>query len=289
MSSQRPFLVLARVGDDSLHPNWLADDRNFDLAIDYYGDENGKHQDSCDFYHASKGGKWGGLTRLFHENPIYANGYEAVWMPDDDILTSASTISSMFELQQEIAVGLAQPALTQDSYFSHAITLEHRNFSLRVTNFVEVMAPVFTRSALHLCLPTFSESVSGWGLDGAWQAILEAEGVRSAIFDCLPVRHTRPVGGGDLYRRLQVDVNHEWNRLSAKYRISARYPFRVLEGLDENFGYVGSDSVSSRILAAPPSSSVQNVLPTDDYLPMVMSSHRLARFGEVKIPSFRRS
>jgi hypothetical protein len=42
---------------------------------------------------------------------------------------------------------LAQPALTKNSYFSHPLLLQVSNFIYRETNFVEVMAPCFSKIA----------------------------------------------------------------------------------------------------------------------------------------------
>ena len=43
-------------------------------------------------------------------------------------------------------------------------------------------------------LPLFKNSMSGFGLDLLWTRLAEQNLGKSAVFDALPVRHTRPVG-----------------------------------------------------------------------------------------------
>jgi hypothetical protein len=54
------FLIIARVGDHSLHQEWLkpAKFKNFDLCLSYYGDYRGRYKNDCDIYFESKGAKW---------------------------------------------------------------------------------------------------------------------------------------------------------------------------------------------------------------------------------------
>src|SRR5690348_4500205 len=106
-----PYLVVARVGDNSLHRQWLSGRRNFDLALDYYGDETGKWSEDADLYRQTKGAKWPALSQFVQENRELVDGYECVWFPDDDLLATGDVVSDMFELTRSLGVGLAQPAL----------------------------------------------------------------------------------------------------------------------------------------------------------------------------------
>jgi hypothetical protein len=48
--------------------------------------------------------------------------------------------------------------------------------------------------ALRLCLGSFRDSVSGFGLDHLWPALLGGARSRIAIIDAAGVIHTRPLG-----------------------------------------------------------------------------------------------
>lgn len=198
----KPFLVIGRVGDKSLHPGWLLGaEPNFDVFLSYFGDEPDKFRDQATYYEQVKGGKWPILHRIITEHWDLISRYSAVWLPDDDLLTNAHDINKMFAFMQAFDLSLAQPALSLDSYFSHSSLLQQTNSVLRFTNFVEVMAPIFSAEALKQLRNTFGESPSGWGLDNLWPLLLDNSNKRKiAILDAVPVVHTRPLGG-ELYKK----------------------------------------------------------------------------------------
>ena len=118
---------------------------------------------------------------------------------------------------------LAQAALTDDSFSSWHVTQASQKFVCRQTSFVEIMAPYLSRDALALVLPTFVQSISGYGLDFAWACILK--GRRIGIIDEIKMRHTKPIDklGGAFYRYLRsigVDPDVEQAMMFKHYGIS---------------------------------------------------------------------
>ena len=86
---------------------------------------------------------------------------------------------------------------TEDSYFSHLITLQQPDYAMRLTNFVEVMMPCFKTVYLKNLLPRLEGSYTGWGIDFGWaDANLTS---RAGMFDAIGMTHARPVGGGQIY------------------------------------------------------------------------------------------
>ena len=194
----KPYLALFRAGPKSLHPEAVKqlDDQNFDYALSWFGDETPESlgmAEGASFVHHIKGAKWPGLEQTLVAHWEQIQKYSYVWLPDDDLLCDPSTISRMFSICDELQLELAQPALTRDSYLSHIITLQHPEFQIRFTNFVEVMAPVFSADMLAKIFPTLHGQISGYGLDGLWPRYSHMGKV--AIIDDTPVKHTRPVGG----------------------------------------------------------------------------------------------
>jgi len=139
------------------------------------------------------GQKWNGLNRFLREWPDW-RGYDYIWLPDDDLQTDSSTINTMFELSVRFGTRISAPSLTEDSYFSHALTMHHRHFFARKVTFVELMMPCFRRDVLELVLPTLATTQTGygWGLDNVWPHLVRYEDIM--IFDCVTVRHLRPLG-----------------------------------------------------------------------------------------------
>jgi glycosyltransferase involved in cell wall biosynthesis len=200
--AKRRFLVMARVGDKSLHAEWLQGaERTFDLYLSYYGATPGRYAVDADHWRERKGPKWPILQEHLVDDAALVSSYEAVWFPDDDLSVDAAGINRLFALFTEHSLSLAQPALTADSYYSHAFLLRDEACALRHANFIEVMAPLLSAPALRVLGPTFGQSASGWGLDHVWPSLLRAAEphAKVAIIDATPVRHTRPVGG-ELYQ-----------------------------------------------------------------------------------------
>lgn len=91
----------------------------------------------------------------------------------------------------------------------------------------------FERHFLEACLPTFAETLSGWGLDWVWPHRLGAETRRSAIIDAVAVTHTRPVGGptyGKL-REAGITARDEATDLLRKHGVERDGP-RVIAAID---------------------------------------------------------
>ena len=194
----KPYLAIFRSGKSSLHPYAVARlaEQNFDYALSWFGDEHPGDigmADGAAFVHLQKGAKWPGLeqTLIAHWDTIQK--YRYIWLPDDDLLAVPEQVSRMFTICDELQLELAQPALTRDSHFTHLVTLQHSEFQLRFTNFVEIMAPVLSSDMLARVFHTLAGQVSGYGLDGLWPRFSHLGKV--AVIDETPVKHTRPVGG----------------------------------------------------------------------------------------------
>lgn len=211
---------MARTGDSSLHKRWLeGPERRFDLYLSYYGDQPGRYAADADYWREMKKTKWPAWhDHIAAERELVAS-YEAVWFPDDDLLMDTGSINKMFDMFMAFGFALAQPSLSHESYFSHSSTLRDPSYSVRFTNFVEVMGPVFSRDALSLLHPTFDQSRTGWGLDYVWPHLLAESGftARIGIIDAVSMTHTRPVGGGDMYQGQADAGQYDLDQLQRSY------------------------------------------------------------------------
>lgn len=211
----RQFLVICRVGDKSLHRQWIADDnRNFDLYLSYFGDTAGKYKNDAEFYDETKGPKWPILYKIIMENQELVKRYDAVWFPDDDIAMPTQSIKRMFNLFSALGLNLGQPALSLDSYVAHKELIVKQNSLARHINFIEVMAPIFSQDCLEQLQHTFGQSASGWGLDFLWPILLNHQGM--ALLDATPMIHTRPLGG-DLYKNNEMSPRKDIENLAKLY------------------------------------------------------------------------
>ena len=67
--TKRRNLVIVRAGDASLHEQWLAGDgeRNWDLIVNYFGDDPARYRNEDVRRIDSKGPKWPALHDLIQE------------------------------------------------------------------------------------------------------------------------------------------------------------------------------------------------------------------------------
>jgi len=214
-------LVIVRAGDNSLHTDWLGaeGERNWDIIVNYYGDNPDLYYDREQRRIDSKGPKWPALYRLIADYRADILAYDYIWFPDDDLVTNATDINRLFTDMAEFNLQLAQPSLTHDSIVGHPITLTNKSFRLRYVTFVEIMAPCFSRAFMEHCWHTFNENVSGYGLDFLWPAMLERKD-QVAIIDEIAVKHTRARGAQyAFFQNGQPSPDDELVALVMKYKI----------------------------------------------------------------------
>jgi hypothetical protein len=228
--ARRPNLVIVPAGPASLHPDWfksIADEtRNWDLCIGWYDAQAPDADMPCEYLaHIPKTKKFRLLYNLLHEgSPLW--DYEAVWLPDDDLLASGQGINLMFYLFRKFGMDLAQPSVlrVKGSFPNHAITIQRPDSDVRYEPFVEIMCPVFSRRALEICVGSMRDTESGYGLDHLWPALLGQPRTRMGIIDRVPVAHTRPVGASyDVQRAIDEQTavlrtyNHTMRKMAGVY------------------------------------------------------------------------
>lgn len=215
-------LVVARCGENSLHPHWLEGaEPDFDLVVTFYGETIPEQwKDKGYPIEKIKGPKWKGLYEYLTAH-TYWKQYSRIFLPDDDLMIDAGKMNRLFALASQYDAPLCQPALDQNSYFSHPITLACKSFESRVTTFVELMCPCFSARLLELTLPVFQESASGWGMDFYWPKILRDHDMHlPMIFDAVAITHTRPVGAAKNGTDGSTNPGNEMRALFAKYQVT---------------------------------------------------------------------
>jgi hypothetical protein len=196
----RPNLVVLRAGETSLHRSWaknIADeDRSWDFCVSAYSPDAPSVLDEAEYVtHQPHQRKFQAIHDLFFEgSPLW--GYERVWFPDDDLMMRWSDINLLFHLARSYDLDLSQPSLlpVEGGFITHDITRQRTDSVLHYVDFVEIMCPLFSARALRICLGTFRDAVSGFGLDHLWPALLGRGRTRIAVIDATGVVHTRPPG-----------------------------------------------------------------------------------------------
>ena len=218
----RKNLVIAFVGDESVHRTWLSGraSRSFDLCLVYFGDQSGRYRDDADVYLERKGIKFALLHALAQNELSEAIAkYDYVWVPDDDIAADGDTVDRLFRIAAEYDLDLCQPAIGQGQAWCTTLQAKPQ-YLLRYLPYAEIMCPLFSRKAFAKCLPIFNANVSGWAIDWLWSTWFDAD--RIGIIDAAPVHHTRPLSSGGVHGvlgKLGVDPRREHDEFLAKHQL----------------------------------------------------------------------
>ena len=205
--------------------------REWDLVVSYFGSDPNRYREAGTVRIDDRGAKWPGLHALLCRENLWRD-YDYIWLPDDDLAVDQASVNALFEITASSGLALTQPALSWSSFYSHPVTIRHPSFSLRLTDFIEIMAPCFERSALETCLPMMADTLSGWGLDWVWPRLVAG----AAIIDDVTVTHTRPVGGPNRSLLLAAGVLPavEAETLRRKFGIAVDGKPQVLAAVDRN-------------------------------------------------------
>lgn len=209
-------LVIACVGNDSLHKEWLkVEEPNFDLILIYYGD--GKEFDyinDCKLLVQGKGFKFKLIESFISEYWDDIKDYEYISFTDDDLLGDAHCFNNLFLKMKEYNLWIAQPALSIDSFINHPELKQDPDKILRYTSFVEIMTPTFDSKILDKIKHTITDTDSGWGLEFLWFDMLGAPRNKFAIIDETPIKHTKPFTGQYPFG---VNPSADWQRTIDKF------------------------------------------------------------------------
>lgn len=212
-------LIITPIGDDFVHFEWFKGAPNFDTVLLYYGDNqtifelNKKH---TPYVYQSKGVKYHLIKNYIESNIDFVKKYEYIWLPDNDVSICTEEINKLFEINNRFELHLSQPSM--NGYISHDITKPIHNSFLRYTNFVEVLAPLFSIDCLFKIYETFDLNFSSWGYDFLWPSILGYPKNKIAIIDDIIMTHTKPIGQD--YSRFPICPSIELSELLSSYNLT---------------------------------------------------------------------
>jgi len=227
---KRRNLMIIRAGTNSLHRQWTQDIpgeyRNWDLMMSWY--ETTPPEWHADLEYLSLQPeykiKWRAFYDLSHDaSPLW--DYDYICIADDDVMMTWRDINRLFEICQRNNLQLAQPSLHVTSYIMHRHTKQDPAYQFRYTDFVEGMAPVFSRAALRISRESFKDTVFGFGIDHLWPSLCSSVATQIAIIDEISMVHTRPMASR-YNLQLAIDENHALLNL---YRMQQRY--RIFGGI----------------------------------------------------------
>ena len=183
----RDFLLYLACSKGACETELFGSDRIYDVAINDYT-EIGINPKEAEYQYSVDVPKYRHVKKDL-SNMVF--NYKACAFFDDDLRVKTADLNKLFTAGAALELNLWQAALTKDSYASWQHLYQKQASYVRKTNFVEIMMPFFSRSALEICWESFGLNYSAWGLDFAWSHLLKNEGL--AVIDCFPVTHIRPI------------------------------------------------------------------------------------------------
>ncbi len=217
-------IVIAPCGNKAhlFKDKWLQfkNEKEFDLCLLFYHEQindPAKYADAEYFLHF-RDFKYIMLHQLFTQHhPEWLEQYDYFYFLDDDIEIDTRGINQMFLLSHTFNTAISQASLSKDSFCSWPMFKQQPKSFCRFVGQIEVMAPLFHSTALKLCLPSFIGNKSSWGVDSVWSKLLGYPTNKLVVFDSIIMKHTLPVGGGELYQKIGVNPHDDWNAITTAF------------------------------------------------------------------------
>lgn len=192
--TRKRSLVFIRLGSNCLQPiaqQFLDGDNDFDLALSYYAnpDKGNPLLPRAKIILAGGLSKFDAAKKFLLLTDVLER-YESFLFLDEDVELLFNP-DEFFEFCKAAKLSIAQASLTSDSIVPHAITRCNPSFVYRTTNFVEVMAPLFSQDFLASVYHSFDHSICTWGLDVIWGTRIDGPRT-AAIIDRYQMRHPKP-------------------------------------------------------------------------------------------------
>lgn len=207
-------LVYLQSGRDA-QPRYLVGTRAFDVLRNYYQDPGDAVCQDSDHVVFQRGSKVSGIAAMLRNKPDLLE-YDFILFLDDDIDMTAVDIERFFAAMRSSGAALAQPLLTKDSPCVWPVFRDPELAGKRSpVSSVEVMMPGFSRDALTRLAWTFSETVSGFGVDLLWGHTLDQDrdAGRILLIGDVLAQHMKPID----------DVGGAFYRFMAEHNINPKY------------------------------------------------------------------
>ena len=234
------YLCFLRVGNYIPDYAFLGKEYGFDVFISAYMEPINYNK----FINFASGVSTGGLSKFhaFKElssqlpSLLYYDYYAFI---DADIVTTAETISALFEQGELLGLDCYQPAVSKDSYSAFHFLFEGYGTGFLRTNFVEVMCPFMSKKMLIDVVDLFDKSISTWGLDYLWPNI-STDAKIGVFYNFIVIHPDFPDSkNGPFYKylhSLNVDPYVELATILKSYIRIGYYPHA---GHDWTFSYIG--------------------------------------------------
>ncbi|KAL6516684.1 hypothetical protein OROGR_019989 [Orobanche gracilis] len=149
--------------------------------------------------------KWWYAKRFLHPGVVAAYDYIFIW--DEDLGVEHFNAEKYIELVKKHGLQISQPGLEPNNGLTWQMT--KRRGDKEVHNFVEIMAPVFSREAWRCVWHMIqNDLVHGWGLDFALRRCVDPAHEKIGVVDSQWIVHQVIPSLGSQWGRLRTGRHH---------------------------------------------------------------------------------
>lgn len=144
--------------------------------------------------------------------------YTYIGLMDDDQAISVSSLNRLLEIATENAFDVFQPAVSPDSYYSHAMFLQKQGHAPASVYWIEIMSPFLRKEIFEAGEDFYKTNISSYGVDRYLFPYLQKKLNRcnTALVHEVSVRHLKPVTDGNKQFSNGLDARQEGELIRKK-------------------------------------------------------------------------
>ena len=157
---------------------------------------------------------------LLYEACTYVKSlvYNYIGLLDDDQAINVSSLNKLLDIATENAFDVFQPAVSADSYYSHAMFVQKNGHAPESVHWVEIMSPFLRKEIFELGEQFYRSNISSYGVDRFLFPYLQKKLNRchTALIHEVSIRHLKPVTDGNKKFSNGLDARQEGEVLRKK-------------------------------------------------------------------------
>lgn len=144
--------------------------------------------------------------------------YDYIGLMDDDQAISVSSLNRLLAIATENAFDVFQPAVSSDSYYSHAMFLQKHGHAPASVYWIEIMSPFLRKDIFEAGEDFYKTNISSYGVDRYLFPYLQKKLNRcnTALVHEVSVRHLKPVTDGNKKFSNGLDARQEGELIRKK-------------------------------------------------------------------------
>jgi len=144
--------------------------------------------------------------------------YIYIGLLDDDQSISVSSLNKLLDIATKDKLDVFQPAVSSDSYYSHAIFLQKNGHVPEPVYWVEIMSPFLRKEIFESGESFYRSNISSYGVDRYLIPYLQKKLNRSntVLIHEVSIRHLKPVTDGNKKFSNGLDARQEGELIRKK-------------------------------------------------------------------------